>query len=397
MAKKKNPYKYTVASSQIVHDPRVIENDKTAAIIEKQFFNYTLRNIKVIDRFGFHNNVEPCVKSSLGKFVIRTTYRFTKGASRNCARNFFEQAEINPQQFPILELLKEDFENKDSADKAADIKHNSRRVDSDLIAITETIFDEESIFKNDIYSVEHDVVITARDETINKLSHPYDTLKNVEAKYETMLKNHNGVGISIDIIDNDNEIGNRYVFIGGNVLEIIPSRNAEIESGVYYTTLSKGVNGTEANTVRYDFGDNEKIIGLWPTREEAESAGDVKGLMSKQILELENQAKEMTHKHRMELEEINRTAKEEEQKRKDRISALEEESANRQAELNELQRQHEIKLTTQKQEFEEKRLRDQDYYERKSYQRKDVHEGLKVAGGILAAGLTIWALWSKSK
>ncbi len=356
---KKNSPKFVVAPIRIAgHND--FKHDMAGVKMEKSFINHTLKNIVVVDRIGFQNVIEPAVKSSMQRFIIRTTYRFTKGYERARARKYFRELEINEGQYPQLALLRDAFLEKDHDDHEKDSKSTAVpgvRTSADIIIIIDSYYTEEEIFEGDIYCTDHDLIISMSDPEKIKIEHPFNTVVTVEEKYRDMLKGHLGIGVNIEIIDNDNSIGDRFISIAGNVMRIKPARDSNRENGIYYTLTQQGTTESSTETTRFDFGEKEKTIGLWPTKEEALAAGDVKTLMSKEVAQINHE----TIIQKGELDLASKEAEKEAIERDARKKAMDE------------------------------------FYEARSYERKDTYEMIKVVGGIAAGLIGLWALLMKGK
>jgi len=94
---------------------------------------------------------------------------------------------------------------------------------------------------------------------------------------------------SLKIIDNDDQIGKRYMFFAQTLYSIEPKKDYRLENGVYFNQFKKDPETDEliSDVRRYDIKEAESVLGLFRTKEEALTAGDISAARAERIKELE--------------------------------------------------------------------------------------------------------------
>ena len=188
------------------------------------------------------------------------------------------------------------------------------------------------------------------------------------------------------LIDNEGTIGQLYLNINGEVFDLIPESSSDLKSGLYYTANSahvrKGRNISEHQTTYFSPAelmqkDNRPGVlkFIFTNPEQAKHFGDV-------IAEREKQHKETALQLKLETTAL--AAEAERQKHALREAA--ELTARKEEE-------HKAELEKQKREMEYRyninSMDRKDYYENRTYNRKDSSEWLKFVPAVLSLGAVL--------
>lgn len=213
-----------------------------------------------------------------------------------------------------------------------------------------------------LYVTDLDLMLYSKDYK-DKLIHPYSEFANSAQEGEGVAKQHPyTAGIVIQLVDNDDKIAKRYIYLANQIVEVPIIQDKSRQSGVYVHLIDKGL----SECTRHELSDMESI-GLYPTIEEAETNGKPELVHQKAVTMLKQQ---------LETKKI-----ENDQAR-----------VEYEARISQLKQDQEEYLRN----LERDRHKTKDEYEERSYRRKDEHEALKVGASILAIVLSIVAIAKKA-
>lgn len=189
-----------------------------------------------------------------------------------------------------------------------------------------------------------------------------------------------GFNYAVDIVDNIGKYGERYIYVQNNVYRITPVKDTNRRDGIYITTKNPVDNTLSVDsykTAHYALSMCDEL-GLHKTPEEAFSFGDNETSRKQQLLEQEHNLQLL----KREQQAINL-------KHEQEIAAEKHHSALLEVQLKNESRRADVAATKLK-----------DFYEEKSYRRKDESEGWKmlptVMMGIGALFMGLKTLFSKS-
>lgn len=227
-----------------------------------------------------------------------------------------------------------------------------------------------------IYYHELDCVFSMLDFE-NTPPHPYGEAGRQIQLVNDIEAHSSSVGFiyAIEIVDNAGEYGNRFINIGGKVYPIKTVKDNTRRNGVYVIT-NRPVEGQAALSERevlvYGFDAAEEELCLYRTPEEARNFGDLSTAKREEVLALE---------HQLQIEKgeaaILRQQHDAELLEKQKALAIVEAARDENARLIDKMRaeeEHRMKL---------ERERVKDYYDDRSYQRKDNNESLKFLPAIV--------------
>lgn len=196
------------------------------------------------------------------------------------------------------------------------------------------------------------------------IPHPYSPEGIENIHFSKVLENHGQTGVMVKVIDNDQLAKYRYYYSAKRLVRVESIQDHRRESGVYVTTT--GVN--ETRRVQFmSFLEAEDNVGLYKSQEEAITHGDPSRIAEIEESKLKIKEKEL---NRQLLAEKANTAKIKEDY--ERVSAaLSNATLVNKANLEAL-------AAERKERNEQNSEARKDYYEERSYERKDSSEAFKL-------------------
>lgn len=270
---------------------------------------------------------------------------------------------VNDSASPELKLLRDAFTQQNQS--------NSYR---GATLILEYPIDLETLrnYGGTVYYSELDLLVSML-PSAQVPAHPYSAEGRNQhlISSESVLNEAIGFGYSISIVDNAGQYGDRYFNIAGKIYRIPASKDPTRRDGIYVASPLpvQGEMGMRDPKVRYyPFELAETELGLYRTVEEAKTLGDPTTSRREALAKLEHDLAAASRTN-----QLLRTEQEAENLRVSReIARLEAENQKRDKELEVL-----------KAERTEATLRAKDYYETRSYDRKDQSEAVKFIPAII--------------
>lgn len=347
------------------------------------YINKTGVDLSLIERSGLRYTVPSEMNIGTRVFIIRTETRIQRNALDEISK-FLQQHNTTGDNLSKIKFSILENKNKTTWDGlAVYIDH-------------EIDIDEINNAGGSIYVKPKDVVLS-RSSIYNAPPHPYSE----DSISDYVLQNEDpptpgSPYFRLELIDNDNSIANRFISVFGDLHELVPKQDENRENGIYYSRVVKSLNIDLPYSVdrkKYSFKDAEEALGIYRTKEEALSFGDIKNARKEALVELEHQINLMkselqnkkiendaiTADNERTISDIEFSRKLEEAKYQERIRILEREKA-------EIEHLREL----------EKNMR-KDYYENRSYERKDQSEIVKfIPYMIMGIGAVIVAFMKLS-
>lgn len=250
--------------------------------------------------------------------------------------------------------------------------------------------------------------------------HPNSIKSKSQELFNDVTASSDGLSMTIEMVDNENVVSTRYMYLANKVVEIPSIKDPERPSGVYKTDNNYG----KVNTTFCTLDEMGERLGIQPTIEDAITAGDPEILHKSRLKELERatniskieQQQEATESKRrmLQLQEETETRMTDLKRSYDELASRlkrdsEELKVQNEEQTIRLKREHEEQMLQLKREserqklqyeeelraIEHKRHQAKDYWEERSYDRKDSSEGLKTIGILAAGALSIFALMKK--
>jgi hypothetical protein len=225
-----------------------------------------------------------------------------------------------------------------------------------------------------VYFHEVDLLISLMDQD-EAPDHPFSEEGMNSTVASDHLQPNTRFGFTIEIIDNLGKEGDRYINISGKVFKIVAKSDPRKMDGAY-VSWNAGVSGRldipEAKAKRYDMSDADVEFKLFRTYAEAMNFGDLSQARKEELAQLEHD---------------NLALKASLMKEK---AVIEQKNLRLEADLKEVTQRYDAIKTerdmlldkeTHYQKLEELKLKD--HYERRSYDRKDGSEVLKVLPAVV--------------
>lgn len=336
-----------------------------------------------------------------GDFIIRTVFKFYGHAE---LVSFCNNIELYATKFPsakgmLLNMREHVLERM--------------RISSGLNQITLTV--DKTIKIEDIVTyqalyIDADDILLSTDDHLGQYPHPRSIEGEVNYHYGIHDSHDCASGVFIEVVDNDNQSGTRFVYAANQVIEVIPIRANGRKDGVYLSTVSTNALGDkEIKTDHKNFGEAKEVWGVYTNYDDALTGGDPSVVSRRELEEttLENtKLRQAIERTKLESETIDANARSTSQEllKEIEILKLENQRIKEQDERNRMVRQEENdrfkeQLEREKasrvSQYEVESLHRKDYYEDRSYGRKDTSELIKVGAIALAAGYGIFKMMSK--
>jgi hypothetical protein len=279
-------------------------------------------------------------------------------------------------------------------------KHQGMSIVIDNVVTTQDFKDKNG----NIYYSTKDVVLSML-SLLEAPAHPYSegvlSGRNFNSGIEEIVEN-DGVGVYFELIDNTATIGNRYIFIAKQVRVLIPKTSDTRPNGLYVTTIERDfINSSRQRFEQtvYKLDECEEKLGVYKTQEEALNDGDIKLGRKEEIARLEHESLLMkneyaTYKTKTDAEIARANAE---------LARTKHESEMREhkAKMEEIERERELRRENDRldqakrkleDELDREKARTKDWYEQRSYHRKDNSEIVKfLPAMILGIGAVVVA------
>lgn len=207
--------------------------------------------------------------------------------------------------------------------------------------------------------------------------HPYSDegreLQVIDAKSSCLSEL--GFGYSVELVDNHEKYGDRYLNIGNKVYKVAPQKDFNRRDGIYIVANRPvmgriGRHGRELK--HYPFEGAEEKLGLFKTSEEALTFGDGTHARKQELAQLEHRLSV----HKFELQDAKNRHTSELMEKEKELKIIEMERDRNARQISEMREasEHAMKM---------ERERMKAYYEDRVYTRKDSNELLKILPGLV--------------
>lgn len=364
--------------------------------ISQFYLNNTDQDVLVLHR----NNIPIKVDRSSGGFVgmgsfsIRTVYHFNTRSriidTITNLTNYRELFKMNEEELIVVhETLKKAFQ------ETRDLSFLDIVIDKDVPI--RSIRDQSAF-----YIPEADVVI-CDSRSFLKYPHPYSKEGLALAGQHSFIETAHVSGVFVELIDNDNTIKNRYMYVAKQLIEIPARQDKNKTSGVYFTVAQfDRHNEVKLAPLCYSFDEAENVLGLYKTREEAYTGGNPELLSSAEETRIKKEladAKTALERQHLETEQLKQETEREKMSHQRHQAILERDLEEQRRRYTMLKEELELakvrranKSEKVKDKLEKKKRFREDYYEDRSYGRKDTHEFLKTSALVITAGLSLYAI-----
>lgn len=351
--------------------------------IEQEYFNGLSKPVTVVDRNGMQVTIPPGFNPAHRDFVIRLKVTFGRDVKVNIDR-LLSGTSVSAKA--LAETIQEG---------SVQFRHGERRHSMDYHI---TLEDIESRGGSIYLSNLDRVVSTLHGHLIPLHPHSEAAIRNRLVEEDPTVNEVDSFGYSLRIVDSQGLYGDRYVNINNQVYKVPISRSAAMPDGVYLTSsgpVTGDYNLVKPISKRYGFEEADVELRLYRTAEEARTLGDVLSEKEKELKQLAVEIKE--REQRLKEEKLSREHEFELLKQRlDQERA--EEDAQRKREETRLQ-QRQLRLKEEISELEHRRnmenLRQKDYYENRSLERKDSSEVVKFLPSLVMGAVALFAVFSK--
>ena len=354
-------------------NPKGIGNG-TWVSITRTYYNYTGLVVSITHRNGLTLETPHLASISQDTLGIRDTY-VIEHKDTDAALRYFTSVQPENEEVSIL--------------KEAYLKHldklNGRFMDF-IIHVDTELTREDLEKQSPLYLVNKDISITVG-QAHTAAVHPFEKPEYLIEYFERLSKGEGGLAFTIEIVDNFDRIGVRYLYVSNRIMKVKPIKDITRACGAYFNE-----HDCEGDIKQefFQLEEIEKKLGLYSSEELAISAGDIKALRQQEI----NQLQHDLQLRAIELTNLQNTYKENELKLQQEIltakadlSQYEIMNKKLKAELDAKKAELDKEMQHVKAEYERKSLADRDYYEGRSHSRKDTTEIWKFISPVVIGAL----------
>lgn len=303
-------------------------NDKAISIRES-FHNHTSRDCAVVMRSGLRFTVPGQISQTCADFVFRMEYTIPVACFQQLYA-YFDRNDCSSPEDKELQIIRDKF-----------LSHYQIAPNRTMFVIVDTIVEAALLKEHGSLYVNSRDTVVCLEAVSSEVRHPYHVRDQLVEKYQEVMGNRQGVNFFLELIDNEDEISDRYWFCSNRVFSVKPHKDPSRKSGVWFgvSQVVKNGNQAEPEIIRIDFADAEKELGLYRTKEEAASSGDVKLLRQEELARLTNEhgrltleVTRLTSENKIALENLRADYQRKEFAEKERLLKLQSDLADKEAE-----------------------------------------------------------------
>lgn len=276
--------------------------------LKRTYYNFLPIDITIVDRNDLRYTIPTSIPENETQedFIIRQEF-IIKYTSIEEVRQFVESVKV--------------FNNDEIDVIKASFRDEMGTIYRGHIVTVDTHYPLDAFRDNNscLYCVKRDVVVSTKD--INSASaHPAsaDTVLGDEL---ILMKqnsiNESDFALRLEIVDNNDLIGDRYTYSLGEVRRIKAKKDPSKISGIYYHRIVRDtftVNNCTIVTEVYGIKEAEEKFGLFNSRSEAQEGGDLKEARKKEILDLQHKIELMKkeqerEKHEQDMQQMEKDKK----------------------------------------------------------------------------------------
>ncbi len=332
------------------------------------YINGTRTNITVIERNGIKITIPPSGLIDVRGFIVRSTFKFNESVNFDAdglLNDVTENSSIELRQ--LRDAMINGLRTKVYGHYVISIDYNIEP--NDLLESGGTMY----------YS-NLDLVVSVRD-IAHVPPHPYSE-EGRKLKMLTEDDDINSVGsfgYKLKIIDNGGNFNARWVNIAGRPFRIPAIKDPTLTDGVYLTSTGASI-GAPPKIEMFTFDEAAEKLHLYKSKEEAEALGDLFLQRERELKERELSFKEFENDYKLRRQEMQTTIDAREQSFKLKELEYDEKLARLNHIRDEIEHQRKLE-----------EIRKKDYYENRSYERKDSSEILKYAPVVVAGVFALFA------
>lgn len=242
-----------------------------------------------------------------------------------------------------------------------------------------------------VYLRDCDIVLTL---DRNMMLAPHPNSNEGFQQVDVNRQYHGQAGVFVKVIDNGQFSPSRFFYSGRQVIEVPSVQDRKSESGVYCTIATMQPDGTvQPKTHFYTFEEAEREIGLYRTKQEAETNGSPEKIVELEIARAKNE--EVCGKRKIaELSLLNEQLKQEFEQRsleyKAEIQRNNHQLETMKLENSRLKESIDVMKAVREDNYDQSKRTRNDYYEERSYRRKDSSELIKYVPGLVLGVIGIF-------
>lgn len=349
-----------------------LSNKDSSGVTKRiSYINYTNYSLYVNERSGLVYPIKPIAERFSSNFIIRQEYYIPINLFDDLTELFSKpmNKDIDSDLITLKDVFLEQKDNDSS-------KYHGMTIFVD-ITVGNDLFNQF----DEIYLTNADIVVSKK-RNHSYARHPFCQGSLQKEKFD-FLSDKKGMSISIEIIDNENLISNRYYLLMNTVYKLVPQEDNTRNNGVYLTQIDHVSDQNEPSiiTTRYDFKDAEDTLGLYKTIEEARLAGDISREREKELETLQFENKRIALEIKKLEQEHNRIMTDKTQIIRELQLENEKIQADNLKDKMKLEKDlHELKAKLDKEKVERN-----DHYEERSKNRQESLEITKYLPAIIAA------------
>ena len=217
--------------------------------------------------------------------------------------------------------------------------------------------------------------------------HPYSEEGMINHQYKAFIEERKVSGVFIELIDNENTVKTRYMYVAKQLVEIPARKDSSKKSGLYFTRANYDrLNEVSMEPKHYSFEEAEQEVGMYKTKEEALSGGNPESL-----------SKGEEDKAKRELLEVKRIMEQEKAESDRTLLRVSHELEMTKIKNKHLTEEHDAKKLARGDFYEDRKLYRQDVYDERTTVRKDGSEFIKLAGVAFVTALGVFTAMSRQK
>lgn len=377
------------------------------------YFNHCSFDITVIERSGLRQVVKTRNFNYRPVFIVKRTYTVSKEAFDDLTKffNYFQEESLSF----TMKIFKTQF---------FEMLKRTPHAQSVIIAIDSSIDANHFKLNNgSIYLVSEDLMLSDK-PLLSAPEHPFNSRNFNTESFRNFTNDSGDVGINFELIDNNGLIGDRFIMLAKKVFKISPKKDNVRQDGLYFTTMERDPNNERKKKpiqTYFPLDDLEEKFGIYKTYEEAVAGGDIQSLRKETILDMEFSHKVELQKFKNisldkerennelkhQLQQVQLKADNDNQLRKERMAAIEQENKEKDALRDQVERDRKemyaerertrteenakLQLMNKYLEADLDRQRSmmKDFYEGKSYAMKNSQEIMKWIPAMVGTLLSI--------
>jgi len=346
--------------------------------MQQEFFNGFSKAVVIVNREGLKVTIPPTLNPLNSEFIVR--YTLTLGADV-----IFNVDSLLNSTSHSSRILAKVFQ-----EGGMSLNRNQR-----IFALDYHLNIEEIETRGgSLYLSNLDLLVTVHSGVLVPL-HPFSEIYNRNQAVEQFdhVNNVNTFGYGLKIIDSLNQFGVRYVNINNQIYRIPIMESSALPDGVYLT--SSGPVEGDLSLVKpvsklYPFEEADTALRLYKSVESAKTMGDEFGEKEKELKRLTLHVKE--REQELKAEKLAKEAEFELFKQRIERERIEEDSLRKQEENRIAQRVASLKEEIAQLEYQRtlETLKQKEYYETRSLDRKDSSETIKFLPTLITGALALF-------